>query len=41
MAKKKTLNFRLGISTSFGVFYDLGEFEKAGKTKVIDKALLK
>ena len=36
----KTL-FRLGISTSFGVFYDLGEFEKAGKTKVIDKALLK
>ena len=36
----KTL-FRLGISTSFGVFYDLNEFERAGKTKVIDKALLK
>ena len=36
----KTL-FRLGISTSFGVFYDMDEFEKIGKTKVIDKALLK
>lgn len=36
----KTL-FRIGISTSFGVFYDMAEFEKAGNTKVIDKALLK
>ena len=36
----KTL-FRLGISTSFGVFYNMEEFENAGKTKVIDKALLK
>ena len=36
----KTL-FKLGISTSFGVFYDMNEFRQAGKTKVIDKALLK
>jgi len=36
----KTL-FRLGISTSFGVFYSVDEFQKAGKVKVIDKAMLK
>ena len=33
--------FRLGISTSFGVFYSFNEYKEAGKTKVIDKALLK
>ena len=33
--------FRLGISTSFGVFFDLEEFKQSGKQKVIDKALLK
>lgn len=33
--------FRLGISTSFGVFYDLDEYKKSGNTLVLDKATLK
>ena len=33
--------FKLGISTTFGVFYDLDEFKLAGNKKVIDKATLK
>ena len=33
--------FRLGISTTFGVFYDMEDYINAGNVKVIDKALLK
>lgn len=33
--------FRLGISTSFGVYYSMDEYLNAGKVKVIDKATLK
>ena len=33
--------FRLGLSTTFGVFYSFEEFNNAGLTKVIDKAMLK
>ena len=35
------LLFTLGIHTTFGVFYSLESFNNAGKTKIIDKALLK
>jgi len=33
--------FKLGLSTTFGVFYSYEEFNNAGLTKVIDKARLK
>ena len=33
--------FRIGISTSIGVFYSLEDFHSAGNIKVIDKAMLK
>lgn len=33
--------FRLGISTTLGVFYCLDEFKDSGSQKVIDKAMLK
>jgi len=33
--------FRLGIGTSFGVFFSFEDYQSAGKTKIIDKALLK
>lgn len=33
--------FKLGISTSFGVFFSMEDFKSVGKTKIIDKAMLK
>lgn len=36
-----TVMFKLGISTTFGVFYSLEEFETSGKSITFDKATLK